>query len=236
MEFSAPPPPPPSPAVEPPAALPPRRRRLPHAAMAGGLAFGMALGGAGIAFAAGSGSGSGNGTGSTTTPNSQTTPNGAAPKMPPAMGKHAGRFAGPLAGLGIGGGRLLYGQATIQTPSGATKTVDFQVGTVTAKNISGESGTITVASGTNNAHTQVYAVQSSTIVDAQAGGIGTVNKGDTVVVIAEENGSGNPTAMDIRDQTQMKNSRQGFGFGGQSPKNGPANPPAGTTSGFNEIQ
>ena len=207
--------------------------------MAGGLVFGMALGGAGIAFAAGSGSGSGS---STTTP---TTPNGAA--TPPGPGGHAGRMGGPMDGpMGMGlrglGGRVLYGSATIETPSGATKTIDFQVGTVTATNISGNSGTITVGSGTNNSHTQTYAVQPSTIVDSQAGGISTVKTGDKVMVVAEDNGSGNPTAMDIRDRTQMKDSRQGFGFGAPANPNGQnapdgqngstTNPPAGTTSDF----
>ena len=232
MDFTSPPPPPPL--VEPPAVPPPRRRRLPHAAMAGGLVFGMALGGAGIAFAAGSGSGS------TTTP---TTPNGAATTPngtpPPGIGKHAGRLAGPFARLGLAGGRVLYGQATVQTPSGTTKTIDFQLGTVTATHLSGDSGTITVGSGTNNSHTQTYTVGPSTVVDSQAGGISTVKQGDTVMVIAQDNGGGNPTAMDIRDQTQVKHSRQGFGFAGrnQNGQNGRVNPPAGSTSGFfGEIQ
>lgn len=201
MDFTSPPPPPP--VVEPPAAQPQRRRRLPHAAMAGGLVFGMVLAGAGIAFAAGSGSGSGNGSGSTTNPNT-------APATPPGIAKHGGRMGGAFGGPGFGrlglGGRVLYGQATIQTPSGATKTIDFQSGTVS--NVSSTS--ITVQSGTSNPHSATYTVQPSTIVDAQSGGISTVKQGDKVIVIAEDNGSGNPTAMDIRDQTQMKNSRHGF--------------------------
>ena len=216
MEFSPPPPPPP--AQEPPT-TPTLRRRLPHAAMVGGLVFGMALGGAGIAFAAGSGSGSGS---STTSPS---TPNGTAP---PFAGHHMGRMGeGDLGRLGLGG-RVLYGQATIQTPSGATKTIDFQVGTVSAVS----SNSITVQSGTGTVHTQTYTVQPSTIVDAQAGGIGSVKSGDKVVVVAQDNGSGNPTAMDIRDRTQMQNSRQGFGYGAPDSNeqdNGPsANQPAGS--------
>lgn len=239
MEFASPPPPPPDFQSSPPqpAGSPaPGRRRLPHAAMVGGLVFGMALGGAGIAFAAGSGSGSGS---STTTPS---TPNGA-PAAPPGAGRHGGPMGDGSMRFGFKGlgGRVLYGSATIETPSGTTKTIDFQVGTVTATNISGDSGTITVGSGTNNSHTQTYTVQPSTIVDSQAGGISTVKTGDKVVVVAQDNGSGNPTAMDIRDRTQMKDSRQGFGFGapdnpngqngqsGQSGQNG-TNPSAGTTS------
>ena len=244
MEFASPPPPPPPPPLgyqaEPPSPpSPPRRRRLPHAAMVGGLVFGMALGGAGIAFAAGSGSGTGS---SSTTP--ATTPNGT--PGAPGAGKHHAMFGGRmggmgLRGLGIAGGRVLYGSATIQTPSGALKTIDFQVGTVTATNISGESGTITVASGANNAHSRTYDVSPSTIVDSQAGGIGTVKTGDTVTVVAQDNGSGNPTAMDIRDQTQMKNSRQGFGFGAPDNQNGQngstTNPSAGTASDlFGQVQ
>ena len=194
MEFSPPPPPPPA---QPPTAGPAHRRRLPHAAMVGGLVFGMALGGAGIAFAAGSGS-------STTTPSS---PDGTA--NPPIAGHHMGRMdRGELGRLGLGG-RVLYGQATIQTPSGTTKTIDFQVGTVSAVS----SNSITVQSGTGTVHTQTYTVEPSTIVDSQAGGIASVKSGDKVVVIAQDNGGGNPTAMDIRDRTQMQNSRQGFGYG-----------------------
>ena len=221
MEFSPPPPPPPT---QEPVSRPARRRRLPHAAMAGGLVFGMALGGAGIAFAAGSGSGTGSGS-STTSPSA---PNKTAPPFAGRHKGHMGRMGGAELGrLGLGG-RVLYGQATIQTPSGATKTIDFQVGTVSAVS----STSITVQSGTGTVHTQTYTVQPSTIVDSQADGIGSVKSGDKVIVIAQDNGSGNPTAMDIRDQTQMRNSRQGFGYGAPSPNgqnNGSsANQPAGS--------
>lgn len=234
MEFAAPPPPPPS--AEPPVAPAPRRRSIPHAALVGGLVFGMALGGAGIAFAAGSGSGNGS---STTNP-----PSGGQNNAPPGGAKHAGRMGGPGGALGLGGlgigGKVLYGSATIQTPSGATKTIDFQVGTVTATDINGQSGTITVASGPNKSHTETYAVQPSTIVDSQAGGISTVKDNDTVIVIAQSNGSGNPTAMDIRDRTQMKDSRQGFGFGAPGDPNGQngstTNPPVSTSGYLGEIQ
>ena len=218
MEFAPPPPPPPAqePAATP--ATPGRRRKLPHSAMVGGLVFGMALGGAGIAFAAGSGS-------STTTP---TAPNGTA--NPPGAGHHMGRMGGgELGRLGLGG-RVLYGQATIQTPSGATKTIDFQVGTVSAVS----STSITVQSGTGTVHTQTYTVQPSTIVDSQAGGIASVKSGDKVIVIAQDNGGGNATAMDIRDRTQMQDSRQGFGYGAPNangPNSGPsANQPAGSAA------
>ena len=224
MEFTPPPPlPPAADAVGPdgsgPAAPAKRRRRLPHAAMAGGLVFGMALGGAGIAFAAGSGSGT-----NTTNP-----PNGA----PPAAGRHpSGHFGGRAGALGLGGfigGKLLYGQATVQTPSGATKTIDFQVGTVQSV----DSGHVTVTTGS---HTATYTVQPSTIVDAQAGGIGTVKSNDKVIVIAEDNGSkSTPTAMDIRDQTQMQSTRHGLGFGGTTAP-GATTPGASTSGVFGNLQ
>lgn len=199
--------------------------------MAGGLVFGMVLAGAGIAFAAGPGSGNGSGSGT----GSGTTPPSANPNTTPAgHGHHAGHMGGPFGKLGLGG-RVLYGQATIQTPSGATKTIDFQVGTVNSVS----STSITVQSGPNNSHTQQYTVEPSTIVDAQAGGINAVKQGDKVVVLAEDNGSGNPTAMDIRDQTQMKDSRQGFGFGAPSNQNAgnqnAGNPPASTSSAFDQL-
>jgi hypothetical protein len=215
MDFTPPPPGPPAP--EPnlkAAAVTGRRRRLPHAAMAGGLVFGMALGGAGIAFAAGSGSGS-------TTTNPPANPN-VTPASPPAPGgRHPGRAGrafggmGGLAKFGLGG-RVLYGSATIETPSGATKTVDFQVGTV------GSVSTTSITVDSPN-HSQTYTVDPTTIVDSQENGIGSVKQGDTVVILAESNGSGNATAMDIRDQTQMKSSRHGFGFAAPPTSNSATN-------------
>jgi hypothetical protein len=187
----------------------------------GGLATGLALSGAGIAYAASSSSGgSSPATAAASTPTSTVPP--ATPKGPGrghrgGFGFNGGRFGFP--GLG---GRLLYGQATIQQPDGTIKTVEFQSGTVA--DVSGSS--ITVNTGS---YSHSYKVDSSTVVDSQAAGISTVSKGDQVQLLATQK-SGSDTAVNIVDVTKIKSSHSGFGFGdgkgeapgGSSPSTTPA--------------
>lgn len=218
-----PPFPPPSPSDDVPVygpLPPPPRRRIPRAALVGGLTAGLALAGAGIAYASTS-SGSSPGTAAASSPTS-TTPS----SVPVKPGKlHPGRFGFRPGGLGfaglgipgIGGGKLLYGQATIQQPDGTTKTIEFQSGTVSAVNGS----SITVASGS---YSHTYKVDSSTVVDAQAAGISTVGKGDQVELLATQQ-NGNDTAVNIVDTTKIKSSRSGFGFSGGRPGNPPGSSP-----------
>ena len=209
--------------------LQPPHRRFPRVALAGGLAGALALSGAGIAYAATSG---GSSPATPAASNSPTTT--APPTAPQGHGKvHRGGFAfGPagFGGLGLGG-RVLYGQATLQQPDGTLKTVEFQVGTVSA--VSDKSITLTSGAGSNT-YTHTYTVDASTIVDSQAGGISTVAKGDQVRLTATQQ-NGSDTATDIVDATKIKSSRDGFGFqGGPGSKNGPngatTNPPAGTNA------
>ncbi|HEX4865168.1 MAG TPA: hypothetical protein VFV02_13950 [Acidimicrobiales bacterium] len=191
--------------------LQPPRRRLPRAVIIGGLATGLALSGAGIAYAASSSGGSSPGTAAASTPTSTVAP--ATPKGP-GRG-HPGRFGFKAGGLGFPGlgGRVLYGQATIEQPDGTTKTVEFQSGTVS--DVSGSS--ITVASGS---YSHTYKVDSSTVVDSQAAGISSVSKGDQVQLLATQK-SGSDTAVNIVDITKVRSSRSGFGFGRGNGK-GPA--------------
>lgn len=184
----------------------PPRRRLPRAVIIGGLATGLALSGAGIAYAASSSSsgGSSPATEAASAPTSTVPP--ATPKGPGR--DHPGGFGFKGGGLGFPGlgGRILYGQATIQQPDGTTKTVEYQSGTVAE--VSGSS--ITVDTGS---YSHTYKVDSSTVVDSQAAGISTVAKGDQVQLLATPK-SGSDTAVNIVDVTKIKSSRSGFGFGG----------------------
>jgi hypothetical protein len=165
--------------------------------MAGGLAAGLALGGAGISFAASSGSSSS----STTAP----------PNTPVKPGHGPRGFGLGLPGFGgFGGlGQVVHGQAVVHTRSGGYQTIDFQVGTVTA--VSSTSITVQSTDGSKSGYTQTYVVTTETIVNAQRDGIGSVTTTDRVLVLAT--GSGTPTATNITDVTKLKGSWAHFGFG-----------------------
>jgi hypothetical protein len=119
-----------------------------------------------------------------------------------------GRFGG-FGGLGLGG--VVHGQVTERTSGGGYQTVDIQSGTVTA--VSSSSITVKSADG----YSATYVVASSTEVNAQAAGIGTVKVGDTVELTATVSG-GTATAASIVDMTSIRSSRGSFNF--------PAGPPA----------
>ena len=122
-----------------------------------------------------------------------------------------GRFGGLGGGLGmLGLGGVVHGQVTVPKSGGGYQTVDVQRGTVTAVN----SSSITVKSA--DGYSATYAVSSSTEVNAQAAGIGTVKNGDTVAVMATASGK-TATAASIIDLTSIRSSRGSFGF--------PAGPP-----------
>jgi hypothetical protein len=203
-----------------------RVRHAPRAAVIAGLACVLALGGAGVAYAAGSGSSS------TSTPSS-TTPTTTPGKV---KGPHGGfgrggpGALGGLGGLGLGalrGGGVLHGTVTIRTSSGY-KTVDIQVGNVPSKPTS---TSITVMSA--DGFTQTYVVNSQTLVNSQAAGINSVAAKDQVSVVATVSGS-TATATNIVDLSKIKSSWKAFGFG-PPPANGSSsssNAPAGAT--FNQ--
>ena len=129
-----------------------------------------------------------------------------------------GGFGGPgFGGLGFGGlGGVIHGQLTEPKSGGGYQTVDVQRGTVTA--VSSSSITVKSADG----FTATYAVSSSTEVNAQAAGIGTVKTGDTVEVEATVSGD-TATAASIVDETSIRSSRGSFGFPA-----GPPSPPSTT--------
>jgi hypothetical protein len=187
--------PPGAPAQPPPSAA---RRRLPRAALAGGIAVGLALGGAGAAFAATSSSSSNTPSASAPTTSTPTT---TTPTTTPG-GRHLVR-PGIRFGMGIGGD-VLHGEYTIDTGNGKHETLDVQIGK--ASNVSPTSITVTSADG--YAHT--YVVTPTTLVDAQRDGIASVASGDQVRLTAT-NANGTQTATNIIDTTKV--TKGGLGFG-----------------------
>ncbi|HET7014561.1 MAG TPA: hypothetical protein VFI65_11655 [Streptosporangiaceae bacterium] len=187
------------------------------------------LGGAGVAYAA-----AGGGSGATLTSagaSPSASPSASAPTPPtihcrismngstktpkncPPFGRFPGRhfgFPGGFPGgiafpFGVGG--ALHGQFVVAKSGGGYQTVDVQRGKVTA--VSSTSLTVKSTDG----FTATYAVSSSTIVDAQRDGIGSVKSGNQVYVSATVSGS-RATATSIFDLTLIGQGKGGpFGFG-----------------------
>lgn len=194
--------------------------RVPRAGLIAGVVAFMAVGGAGIAFAASSGSPSSATSNAAASSSSSTTVPGNSGKVHmPGLGKFRRGF-GPFARGGLGG-PLVHGQGTIRSGSGF-KSVEFQTGTVTS--VSSTSITVKSADG----YTHTYAVAGTTEVNAQAGGISSVAKNDQVSLIASQV-NGTDTATSIVDVTKIQGSRKAFGFAPPASNNGA---PAPGTSGF----
>lgn len=200
---------------------PPRWRPGRPVAVAGVAVVALA-GGAGIGYAA-THSLTPNGAASTAavaaaTPSaSPSSPASGQPLPVPAARPGWRGFAGGMGRfgvLGLGPAGVLHGQLTVPKAGGGYQTLDVQDGTVTAVS----TGSLTVKSA--DGFTATYTVTSKTVVDAQAAGIGSVRKGDTVFVAATATGA-TPTAASVIDVTAVKAGRASFGF----PKR-PASPPA----------
>lgn len=183
---------------------------------------------AGVAVAA-LGSGAGVALAATSGPSSPAAPASdvAAPPSPSPSGQqpagrrgwhrfeHPGARPGPgsfrpRGDFGPGGGllRALHGQLVVAKPGGGYQTVDFQRGQVTA--VSDNSITLKSADG----FSKTYAVRSSTIIDAQRGGISSVKVGNQATVLATLSG-GTATASRIADTTLLQAGRGPFGFPGR---------------------
>lgn len=172
------------------------------AVMAGVITVGV-LAGAGVAVAATSSS-SPTPTPSASPPASATTPR---PGMPPkgAWRIHGapGAFGPAFGGPGLLGGGLfgaVHGTVVVPKSGGGYQTVAFQNGKVTAVS----STSITLHSADGYSHT--YPVTSSTNVNAQRDGIGSIKVGNEAVVTATVSGS-TTTVIRIIDVTQLQ---QGF--------------------------
>jgi len=116
------------------------------------------------------------------------------------------RHFGPGPGLGGFLFGALHGQFVIRKPGGGYETVDVQNGQVTA--VSTTSITLKSADG----FTKSYRVTSSTLVDAQRDGIGSVKVGNQASVQATVSGS-TATAISIEDLTLLQQGRPAFGLG-----------------------
>jgi hypothetical protein len=197
------------------------------------------LGGAGVAYAAGGG-GSGatlTSAGASPSPSSSASPPSppnircrvmvkgsvSSKKQCPPFGRFGFRpFGFPGGGpggigfpFGLGGGAV-HGQFVVPKSGGGYQTVDVQRGKVTA--VSSTSLTVKSADG----FSATYAVSSSTIVDAQRDGIGSVKDGNQVYVTATVSGS-TATATSVADLSLLKAKGGPFGFGfgpGQSSSSG----------------
>jgi len=181
------------------------------AVMAGVVAVGV-LAGAGVAVAATSSS--------SPTPTPTTSPSASArPPLPGQPPKGAwrihgapGPFGPAFAGPGMLGGGLfgaVRGTVVVPKPGGGYQTVEFQNGKVTA--VSSTSITLRSADG----YSRTYQVTSSTMVNAQRDGIGSIKDGNQVEVVATVGGS-TTTATRIIDVTLLQQGFHHF-FGGTAP-------------------
>jgi len=103
---------------------------------------------------------------------------------------------GPPFSFGLGPFGAIHGQFVAPKPGGGYQTIDTQRGTVTA--VSASSLTVKSSDG----YTKTYQVTSSTKVDAQRAGIGSVKTGQTVSVLATVHGS-SASATQIADFTTL---------------------------------
>jgi hypothetical protein len=111
----------------------------------------------------------------------------------------AGIIGGGIGGPGLFG--VVHGQVVVPKPGGGYQTVDIQQGTVTA--VSNTSISLKSADG----FTKTYTVTSSTLVNAQRSGIGSVKVGNKAAVSATQNGSV-ATATRISDLTLLQQAWQ----------------------------
>jgi hypothetical protein len=184
------------------------------AVMAGVVTLGV-LAGAGVAVAATSSSGQSAAPG--TSASSSPSPSARPPHFPPKgqwrmRAPGGGPFApgGPFAfgGPGALGGLFgaVHGTAVVPKSGGGYQTIAFQNGKVTA--VSGTSITLHSADG----YSHSYRVTSSTLVNAQRDGIGSIKAGNQVIVTATVSGS-TATATRIIDVSLLQQDFHRF-FGG----------------------
>ena len=121
----------------------------------------------------------------------------------PFRGPGPGRFGEPGFGFDGFGPRVLHGEFTAKSPSGAYQTLAVQTGQVTAVS----SSSITVRS--EDGYARTYAVDTSTMVNAGRDGIGSVKEGDSVHVVAKASG-GTARAIHIVDATNVRRSIDGW--------------------------
>ena len=176
------------------------------AVMAGVVTLGV-LAGAGVAVAATSSSGQP--TASSASASASPSPS-VRPSFPPKGQWRMRAPGGPFAfgGPGVLGGLFgaVHGTAVVPKPGGGYQTIAFQNGKVTAVS----STSITLHSADGYSHS--YQVTSSTLVNAQRDGIGSIKAGNQVIVTATVSGS-TDTATRIIDVSLLQQDFHRF-FGG----------------------
>jgi hypothetical protein len=177
------------------------------AIMAGVVTLGV-LAGAGVAVAATSSSGQPAAPGASASPSPSPS---VRPSFPPrgqwhmrAPGGGPFAFGGPGALGGLFG--AVHGTAVVPKSGGGYQTIAFQNGKVTAVS----STSITLHSADGYSHS--YRVTSSTIVNAQRDGIGSIKAGNQVIITATVSGS-TATATRIIDVSLLQQDFHRF-FGG----------------------
>jgi hypothetical protein len=166
-----------------------------------GVAVAALLGGAGAALAA-TNSGTPAATPSAVTATPVPTPSAGRP------GTHGGfrHFGARFGPLGLGPFGMVHGQFVVAKPGGGYQTVDVQNGQVTAVS------TTSITLKSSDGFTKTYVVTSSTMVDAQRDGIGSVKAGNKASVLAVVSGS-TATANSIADMTLLQQNQRVFGNG-----------------------
>ena len=106
--------------------------------------------------------------------------------------------------FGPGGFGMLHGQFVVAKSGGGYQTVDVQDGQVTAVS------TTSITLKSSDGFTKTYVVTSSTMVDAQRDGIGSVKVGNQASLYATVSGS-TVTAANVADLTLLQQDHHGFG-------------------------
>jgi hypothetical protein len=185
-------------------------RRLPgRPLILAGVAVAALLAGAGVAMAATSGSPASGAAAASPAGGTVATPSPSARPAFPHQGRPGGfgsAFGGPVGAV--------HGQFVVPKSGGGYQTVDTQRGSVTA--VSATSITVKSADG----FTKTYRVVSSTNVDAQRDGIGSVKAGHQVAVTATVSG-GTATAVSILDFNLLPAMHGGGGWNHPAPSAAP---------------
>src|SRR6266496_24364 len=185
-------------------------RRLPGKPLIlAGVAVAALVTGAGVAMAATSGSPTSGAAGASPGGLAATPSPSARPTFP-----HLGRPGGGFFGLG-GPFGAVHGQFVVPKSGGGYQTIDTQRGSATAVSAS----SITVRSA--DRCTKTYQVVSSTNVDAQRDGIGSVKTRHQVAVTATDSG-GAATAVSILDFSLLPSLHGGPGWSHTAPPTQPA--------------
>ena len=161
--------------------------------------------------------------GSPTSGAAAVSPAGGAAATPSPSARPAFPHRSRPGGMGFGLGGVfgaVHGEFVVPKSGGGFQTIDTQRGSVTA--VSATSITVKSADG----FIKTYQVLSSTNVDAQRNGIGSVKTGHQVVVTATVSG-GTATAVSILDFTLLPSMHGGPGWNHPAPPSAPPAPGVG---------